>query len=123
MKEEQFYITAGSSTFAADFSGTASADAFRDLLIDGNLTVSMSDYGSFDKVGSLGTSLPRNDTQISTVAGDIMLYQGNQIVVFYGTNSWSYSRLGKISGADGEQLHSALGDGDVEITFSLEKPE
>ncbi len=123
MKETQFYITANNMTFTANFADNASAAAFRELLRKGNLTINMSDYGSFEKVGSIGTSLPRKDTQISTATGDVMLYQGNQIVIFYGTNSWSYSRLGRIEGATAETLLSAFGSGDVIITFSLTKPQ
>ncbi len=122
MKEAQFYITANSTTFAANFADNDSADAFRDLLREGDLTIHMSDYGSFEKVGSIGTTLPRKDTQISTTTGDVMLYQGDQIVIFYGTNSWSYSRLGKIEDASAEDLLSAFGSGDAAITFSLAKP-
>ena len=123
MQQAQFYITANSVTFTANFADGGSADAFRDLLREGDLTIHMSDYGSFEKVGSIGTSLPRQDTQISTTTGDVMLYQGDQIVIFYGTNSWSYSRLGKVDGATAEALLSAFGSGDVIVTFSLAKPQ
>ncbi len=123
MKEAQFYITANSTTFTANFADNGSADAFRDLLRDGDLTIHMSDYGSFEKVGSIGTPLPRKDAQISTTTGDVMLYQGDQIVIFYGTNSWSYSRLGKIEDTAAEALLSAFGSGDVTVAFSLAKPQ
>ncbi len=123
MKQAQFYITVKGTVFTADFADNASADAFRDLLRKGDLTICMSDYGSFEKVGSIGTSLPRKDTRISAAAGDVMLYQGNRIVIFYGTNTWSYSRLGKIDGAAAEALLSAFGSGDADITFSLTKPQ
>ncbi len=123
MKQAQFYITASSTTFTADFADSDSADAFRELLGEGDLTISMSDYGGFEKVGSLGASLPRKDTQISTSAGDIMLYQGDQIVIFYGTNSWSYSHLGRIEDASADDLLSAFGKGDTDITFSLTNPQ
>lgn len=122
MDQEQFYITAKSMTFTASFADNISADAFRDLLREGDLTINMSDYGGFEKVGSIGASLPRKDTQISATIGDVMLYQGSQIVIFYGTNSWSYSRLGKVEGAAAEDLLSAFGSGDTAITFSLKKP-
>lgn len=121
MKQTQFYIIAGETTFTADFADNGSADAFRELLAQGSLTISMSDYGSFEKVGSIGQSLPREDTQISTATGDVILYQGNQIVIFYGTNSWNYSRLGKIQNAAKDDLLTAFGSGDVMITFSLTK--
>ena len=80
------------------------------------LTVKMSMYGGFEQVGSLGESLPRNDEQITTEYGDIVLYSGNQIVVFYGTNTWAYTRLGHIDMTQ-EELTDLLGNGDVEITL------
>ncbi len=123
MKQAQFYITANSTTFTADFADNDSADAFRELLGEGDLTISMSDYGGFEKVGSIGKSLTRKDTQISTSTGDIMLYQGNQIVIFYGRNSWSYSRIGRIEDASADDLLSAFGTGDTDITFSLTNPQ
>jgi len=121
MKQAQFYIIAGETTFTADFADNSSADAFRELLAQGSLTIDMSDYGSFEKVGGIGQSLPHEDTQISTTTGDVILYQGNQIVIFYGTNRWSYSRLGKIQNAVKDDLITAFGSGDVTITFSLTK--
>lgn len=123
MKQAQFYITAQGITFTADFAESDSADALRELLGDGDLTISMSDYGSFEKVGSIGKSLSCKDTQISTTAGDIMLYQGNQIVIFYGENSWSYSRLGRIEDVSADDLLSAFGNGDIDVTFSLTMPQ
>ncbi len=123
MNQAQFYITAKSTTFAANFANNSSADAFRDLLNKGDLTINMSDYGGFEKVGSIGTSLPHKDTKITTTTGDVVLYQGNQIVIFYGTNNWSYSRLGKVEGVTSEALLSALGSGDTAITFSLTSPQ
>ena len=77
----------------------------------------MSDYSGFEKVGALGTSLPASNSQTTTQAGDIVLYNGNQIVVFYGSNSWSYTRLGHIDNLTGWE--EALGSGDVMVTFSL----
>ena len=76
-------------------------------------------YGDFEQVGSLGTSLPRKDEQTTTQAGDIVLYSGNQIVVFYGSNSWTYTRLGKITDKSAEELEELLGSGDVTITLEL----
>ena len=80
------------------------------------LTVKMSMYGGFEQVGSIGESLPRNDEQITTEYGDIVLYSGNQIALFYGSNSWAYTRLGHIDMTK-EELTNLLGNGDVEITL------
>ena len=68
-------------------------------------------------MGALGQDLPTSDRQTTTRAGDIVLYQGNQIVIFYGSNAWSYTRLGKIDDLTG--WAEALGSGDVSVTFSL----
>lgn len=76
VKQAQFYMIVGETTFTADFADNSSADTFRELLAQGDLTINMSDYGSFEKVGSIGQSLPREDTQISTTTGDVILYQG-----------------------------------------------
>ena len=78
-------------------------------------------YGNFEKVGPLGQSLPTNNQQITTEAGDIILYQGNQITIYYDRNSWNFTRLGKINGVTSQQLQDILGSGDVSVTFSLEK--
>ena len=83
----------------------------------GNVTINATDYGNFEKVGDLGFSLPTSDEQISTSSGDIVLYQGNQISLFYDYHSWSYTKLGKIQNAD--DLKTTLGSGDVVITFSI----
>ena len=104
-------------TYTATLADNPSAKAFAELLEDGPLTVSTRDYGSFEKVGSLGTELPRTDEQITTAPGDIILYQGNQITVYYAQNTWSFTRLGRVD--DPTDLREALGNGDVEITFQL----
>ncbi|MBD5263861.1 MAG: hypothetical protein HDS39_07310 [Bacteroides sp.] len=98
-------------------------DATRELtklLEQGDITIRMSDYGGFEKVGALPQSFPTSNTQITTEPGDIMLYQGNNMVIFYGSNSWSYTRLGKIDGATASNLRQFLGNGDVTLTLSLE---
>jgi len=81
------------------------------------LTIQMQDYAGFEKVGPLGTSLPTDDSQTATHTGDIVLYQGNQVVMFYGSNSWSYTRLGKIDDLSGWE--ETLGSGSVSVTLSL----
>ena len=83
------------------------------------LTIEMSMYGGFEQVGSIGQSLPRDDQQTTTTSGDIVLYSGNQLVVFYGSNSWAYTRLGHITDQTPEQMKALLGSGDVTITLSM----
>ena len=80
-----------------------------------SLRISLSMYGGFEQVGSIGRSIARNDSQMTTQPGDIVLYNGNQIVIFYGSNSWSYTRLGKIKGLSIEELKNLLGNGNVEL--------
>ena len=115
-----FYLTVEGVTFPATFADNQGAEALADLLTDGPLTLSLEDYGGFEKVGSLGQSLPTSNTHMSTQSGDIVLYQGNQIVLFYGSNAWSYTRLGQVTDLTGWQ--EALGHGDVTVTFSLTAP-
>ena len=95
-----------------------STQALTDLADSAPLTIQMSMYGGFEQVGSIGAALPRNDSQIITDAGDIMLYSGNQIVIFYGSNSWSYTRLGKITNISKSDLERLLSSGDVTIKIT-----
>lgn len=97
-----------------------SVEALMELCKDSPLEIQMSMYGGFEQVGPLGTDLPRNDMQTTTQAGDIVLYSGNQIVVFYGSNSWSYTRLGHITDQDNEGMAELLSNGDVTVTISME---
>ena len=97
----------------------SSADAFLDLLQTGDVTVEMHDYGGFEKVGPLGTDLPRNDEEITTEAGDVILYQGSQITIYYDVNSWSFTRLGKVQDLSQSDLKEILGGGNATVTFSL----
>ena len=101
----------------AAFEDNSSAEEFRDLLAQGPVTVEMEDYGGFEKVGPLGTTLTRNDTKITTQPGDVILYQGNQITIYYGTNTWSFTRLARID--DPTDLREKLGGETVSVIFSL----
>ena len=94
-----------------------SVNALKQLATENPLTINMSMYGGFEQVGSIGQNLPTNDVQTTTGAGDIMLYSGNQLTVFYGANSWAYTRLGKITDKSEAQLKELLGNGNVTITF------
>ncbi len=88
------------------------------LVADAPLTVDLSMYGGFEQVGPLGTYLTSSDAQTTTSAGDIVLYSGNQIVVFYGSNSWAYTRLGHITSQSAEGMAELLSNGDVSITIA-----
>ena len=85
------------------------------------ITYEADDYGGFEKVGYLGRSLPTNNQQITTEAGDVILYSGNQIVLFYGSNSWSYTRLGRIEYSTIDELKSFLkaGQGRISVKLSI----
>ena len=105
---------------AVDWEDNESVSVLRELVSPEPLTVQMSMYGGFEQVGPLGKSLPRNDSQTTTAAGDIVLYSGNQIVIFYGSNSWAYTRLGHITDRDDAGMAALLGNGNVTITISME---
>lgn len=109
----------GNHTLAATLADNSSAKAFAELLSQGPVTVDMQDYGNFEKVGNLPESLPRNDTSITTEPGDIILYQGNKITIYYDTNSWSFTRLGKVEGVTPAELRRILGRGNVTAEFTL----
>lgn len=116
---EKMTLQIGNSTFTATLEDNAAVDAFVEMMSDAPVIIQMSDYSGFEKVGSLGTSLPADDSRTTTYAGDIVLYNENQIVIFYGSNSWSYTRIGKIDDLSGWE--DALGNGDITVTFSLEQ--
>ena len=99
--------------------GGASVEALKQLAASDKLTIEMSMYGGFEQVGSMGTSLPREDVQTTTEAGDIVLYSGDQMVVFYGSNSWAYTKLGHITDKTADEMTELLGNGNVTITLSM----
>ena len=110
----------GKELFASLVDNSATK-SLKEILKNEPLEIKMNDYGGFEKVGSLGFSLPTTDTYIKTTVGDIMLYQGNSMVIFYDSNSWEYIRIGKIEGVNKEQLIEIFGKGSVTITLSLVK--
>ena len=113
-------LKVGGNSMTATLTDNEATRELTKLLEQGDITIRMSDYGGFEKVGALPQSFPTSNTQITTEPGDIMLYQGNNMVIFYGSNSWSYTRLGKIDGATASNLRQFLGNGDVTLTLSLE---
>lgn len=113
-------IDVNGKLFYASLEDNSSAQALVEKLNPGPITVDMHDYGNFEKVGSLPWELPRNDERITTVPGDIILYQGDQITIYYDENTWSFTRLARIGNATRDELLSTLGSGDVSVTFYLE---
>ena len=116
------YITIQGNKREITLADNASAVALVERLQQGNITYTADDYGGFEKVGSLGFSLPQNDVRMRTQPGDVILYQGNQIVLFYGSNSWSYTRIGKMEGLSQAELRSffGAGQGEIQVTLSLD---
>ena len=110
-------VQVGSYTFTATLEDNAAVRELVEMMREGPVTIGMSDYSGFEKVGPLGRSLSTSNSQITTEAGDIVLYNGNNIVMFYGSNSWSYTRIGKID--DLTDWANALGSGDITAVFSL----
>lgn len=110
-------VQVGDVVFSATLEENEAVSALVEMMREGPVVIQMSDYSGFEKVGPLGTSLPASNSQTTTQAGDIVLYNGNQIVIFYGSNSWSYTRLGHIDDLTGWE--DALGSGDVMVIFSL----
>jgi len=117
--EMQLQIKIGDDVLTASLAENTSAQALADLLKDGSLTLELHDYGSFEKVGTLPETLPRNDEQIQTDFGDLILYQGNQFSIYYDKNAWSLTKLGHIENVTQEQLKSMLGDGNVTVELSV----
>ena len=121
--EMKLKIHVNDTTFTATLGENSSAKAFVALLQKGDLTLEMKDYGNFEKVADLPVSLPRNDTQIDTDAGDIILYQGKSITIYYDTNSWNFTRLGKIDNVNKKRLKEILGKGSATVTFSVKNAD
>ena len=118
--DETLAMRVGDKKVQVQWEDNDSVKALKELCSNEPLRIQMSMYGGFEQVGSIGTSLPRNDRQTDTEAGDIVLYSGNQLVVFYGSNSWAYTKLGHIAGQDEKEMEELLGNGDVTITLSME---
>jgi len=119
METSTIKLKVGGKTFTATLVDNSSTRALKALLAEGDLTIEMEDYARMEKVGPIGTTLPRNDEQISTVPGDLILYQGRYFVIYYGRNSYSLTRLGKIDNVSESGLKAALGDGDVTVILAL----
>ena len=118
VKEMTMHLKIGDTAVETAWENNASVEALKALCADEPLVVEMSMYGGFEQVGSIGKRLPRSDVQFTTKAGDLALYSGNQLVVFYGSNAWAYTRLGHITDRSAKEMAELLGSGDVTITIS-----
>ena len=112
-------VTVGDTTLTMEPADTEAARELVEHLQEGPVTLELSEYGGFEKVGPLPWSLTKTDSQITTQPGDVVLYQGDQVSFFYNSNSWSYTRLGRITDATEDDLRAAFGSGDITLTLSL----
>ena len=116
-------IVVNDRCFYAGLEDNPSAAAFVEKLSPQALQLDMRDYGGFEKVGELPWTLPRTDTRITAVPGDVILYQGNQLTIYYGENTWEFTRLAHIGNVEAEELRKVLGSGNVTVKLSLEWDE
>ena len=117
--QTQMKMRIGDTPVEVAWENNESVEALKELAQNG-LTIQMSMYGGFEQVGSIGQRLPSHDVQTNTSSGDIVLYSSSQLVVFYGSNSWAYTRLGRITDQSSEGMRELLSRGDVTITISVE---
>ena len=110
-------VQIGSASFTATLEENVATQELIEMMEQGPVTIDMDDYSGFEKVGPLGKSLTTDNQQTTTSTGDIVLYSGNQIVMFYGANSWSYTKIGKIDDLTGWE--DALGSGSITAIFTL----
>lgn len=116
-QSEEMKMTINDTPVTVEWEDNEAVAALKEAVKINPLTIQMSMYGGFEQVGSLGMTLPRNDTRITTSPGDVILYSGNQLVVFYGSNTWSYTRLGHITDKSQQELTQLLSNGNVTITL------
>ena len=118
---DHIQLTVSGKSLPVKIEDNTATKALVAALREASITYEADDYGGFEKVGALGRSLPTSNMQISTQPGDVILYSGNQIVLFYGTNSWSYTRIGKMEYGTLDELKSFLkaGQGKISVTLSL----
>ena len=117
VKEVKMNVQIGDTVFTATLEDNAAVREFIEMMREAPVSIDMSDYSGFEKVGPLGRNLTTENQQTTTSAGDIVLYSGNQIVMFYGSNSWNYTRIGKIDDLSGWE--DALGSGSITAVFTL----
>ena len=117
---DKIYLTIGVRKIDVKLERNSATAALTEILKQGDIVYVARDYGGFEKVGNLGYSLPRSDRQTTTTAGDVILYSGNQIVLFYGSNSWSYTKLGRVQGISDEEWKELLTrSNDITVTIGL----
>ena len=118
-EEKSMKLEIAGTPVTVEWEDNESTAALKELCRSAPLNIQLSMYGGFEQVGDIGSSLPRDDVQTTTASGDIVLYSGDKIVIFYGSNSWAYTRLGHVTDSSGRTMEELLGGGDVSITISL----
>ena len=119
--EKMLQMKIGGTAVRVSWENNRSVEALKALCESGPLVIQMSMYGGFEQVGPIGSRLPSDDVRTTTAPGDVVLYSSDQIVVFYGSNSWAYTRLGHITDRDAAGMAALLGNGNVTITISMEE--
>lgn len=117
--QNKINITIDGRTMTATLADNVATKALQEKLAEGPVTIMMNDYGGFEKVGALPWSLPSSDTRITARPGDIMLYTSNNIVIFYGENTWTYTPLGVLETSNSSEISNFVGNGSQEVTISL----
>lgn len=116
-------IDVNETTLQVKLYDNRSAQAVKELLRKGPLTIPMKDYAHMEKFGTFGVQLPTNDEHITTQAGDVILSEGNLLVIYYAPNTWNFTRLGKVQNLSAEELKQVLGKGNITVTLSLDEAE
>lgn len=119
--ESLVLLEVNGETLEVELEDNKAAHALREMIGESGMELELEEYGGFEKVGPLPGELPASDEQMDVSPGDIVLYQGDQISLFYGENSWSYTRLGHVKDANGAQLQEILGDGDIHVKWIIKE--
>ena len=117
-ESEAMLLEVNGYTFEVELENNTSAKALKEYVSKEKRTLSLDDYGNFEKVGDLGITLPRNDETITTKEGDLILYLGNKLCLYYNQNTWDFTKLGHIK--DTTHLKEVLGKGSVQVTLLME---
>ena len=115
----KMYITIDGRTEAVTLTNNSATQALVAKLQEASVTVTLNSSGGFEIWGALGFSLPTSNEQINAQPGDIVLYNGSNICMFYGTNSWNYTLLGKIDRLSESELRTFLKAGESNISGTL----
>ena len=121
---QKLYLTINGTTMSATLVDNSSTQALVEALQVADIVYEAHDYGNFEKVGPLGQSFPQNNEDITTTAGDLILYQGSNLCIYYATNTWDFTRIGHIDGATSDNIRAFVnaGGGNVTVTLSLTAP-